>query len=292
MTSDIRVQYQFQSVSDALANGWTENFYFSATSAQQALDVVGALPNLTLRLNCLGADFRLSQVRCIAVGNRSDVAVRTLDATQGLGKFLTAPGETFNSEQPWDALLWKIVGATGKLRNWSMRGVPTGIFKDTMAIGTAQPGYLQNLTLLANYIGGTGHPSQFEMRVLTYPDTQAVSLPSFINSNRQLQVQFTGPSVPAWIARGKIVRLQNIFGISPDPNHLWRIQDVAPGATVTVTMFKGRRSYFGTASGPGIINSVVPTFIALNGMTPVRATKRNTGRPPALLRGRGSRRQS
>ncbi len=282
----VRVQYQFVDTSDSISNGWTENFYYSASDAPAALNVVGSLPRVNLRTAVMGADYRLTQIRCVTVGMRNDVAVQSYTPAQGQGKFTTGDSEMFNSEQPWDALLWRLTSISGFNRSFLMRGIPTGIFQDTFSIGTAQPAYLNNMSLLANYIGGTGHASNFQLRHLTYPANVPCANVAIVNGNRALQFTVTAPA-PPWLVAKALVRMRGITTVATNPNHLWRVQDVTVIAgSPTVTLFPGRRTMYGIPTGPIVVDQVTPQFDFLSNMVGVRGTKKSTGRPPALLRGR------
>jgi hypothetical protein len=222
----------------------------------------------------------LSQVKVVTVGNRADSATKVYGGGTGIGQFPPPAGDTFTGEQVWDTVLIALKSTTGHLRNFGMRGIPTGVMKDTMTI--APGAWLTNFNRWKNLLLGTHGVSTFTMRLPRYTDTANPVTVTVVNGQRALQLVY-GAAPPASYVRGALLRVRGLSGINIG-NHVWRVQDfIAP---FTIVLAPGRRLIYGTPNaGAAATDLVTFTYDGFNTVNVVRASKRNTGRPPALLHG-------
>lgn len=283
-----RIQFQFQDVSDSIALGWTENFYAKSGTAVTILATMASPAIVNARLSMLGTDYRLSQIRAYGL-TRNDVAVRSYPGNGGIGSFPPPTPPIRTSEQPWDAVLISLAGATTQRRNFALRGIPSGVFLDTFTIAST-PTWLANFGIWRDAIIAT---NLYAFRATAYTLPTPIATATVLPGLRQLQITVNNPLNVAFV-RGAMVRIRGIQGASP-VNHIWRIQDVTPGAiSATINMYPGRRAIYGT---PSILTGFMDLVTYSNGenvaaAAVVRGMKRNTGRPPALLRGRASARRT
>jgi hypothetical protein len=288
-----RVQYVFNSLSDAKASGWTENFYISGAGAQNALQSASSIAMLTARLSILGQDYALREVNTVNVANRADQGHLTLVLAQGQGQFATMPNEPFSSEQPWDAVLCRLQVLRGSVRMFSLRGVPTGVFKDTMAVGPGQSNgaWVNNFNRWGNQIAAVG----FAIRGLLYPASVVLALPPSVVGR---SISFVVPNpAPAWLKRRALadpiptglIRVRGETGTN-EINGTWRVQDISVGpASTQIFCYPKRRTIKGIPAGVVAVDQQDWAFAGVIGVvSAIRASKRNTGRPPNLLRGRRS----
>ena len=105
--------------------GWTETWYDSADLADgNALDLTLNLANARKML--LPAGWRVYRLRVSRFPLTRTAARRSLTPTDGQGRY-AGGAVSVGSEQPNDTLIFNISSATGKTRNFGMRGLPRGV---------------------------------------------------------------------------------------------------------------------------------------------------------------------
>jgi hypothetical protein len=284
-----RIQFQFQDVSDSIALGWTENWY-AKTAAGSAiiLSTLASPAIVNARLSLMGTDYRLSQIRAYGT-DRNDVSVRNYPGNGGIGQFPPPTPAVRTSEQPWDAVLISIAAAISQRRNFAMRGIPSGVFLDTFTVAST-PTWLANFDIWKAAVLAT---NAYAFRATSYTLATPIASALVQEASRGLQVQVVHPAPGAFV-RGAVVRVRGMQGASP-VNHLWRIRDVTVGViNDSLNLQPARRTIFGApVVGTGFLDLVTyTTGETFAGMAVIRGMKRNTGRPPALLRGRASARRT
>jgi hypothetical protein len=276
-----RVQYQFVTrAADPLGSGWTETFYSSLTPAETALEDSTDASWINARLKLMSDDFRLSQVKVVQVGLRTDRATKVYGGATGIGQFPPPAGDTFTGEQVWDAVLMSMTGVAGHLRNFGMRGIPTGVMQDTMTI--APGAWRSNFNQWVNLFTGQHGISTYQNRYASYSDSAFPVTATVVNGQRAIQLVYSG-TPPVSYVRGALIRVTGLTGVNTG-NHIWRIQDfIAP---FTVVLYPGRRLIYGTLNAAAARTDLVTyRYDSIADIRIIRASKRNTGRPPALLRG-------
>jgi len=284
--ADSRIQYQFQSISDSLANGWTENFYIPGQAAAGAFRIAADETLVRQRRLILSPDFRLSGIRCTTVGSRGDTVGVGFALASGRGLFPAPAAPATQGEQPWDALLLRMKSTTNHIRQFPLRGIPPGVFQDTINLNPQGGQFFQLLDIwMETFL--TQRPAAFSMRIENPPsDPWPVDTVGYWQANRGLVLGVSG-AFPTWIQARAVGRLKNVQGINPSTNHIWRVQQVVGlTAGASIYLFRGRRTYAGVGSGPMEFSHVQYTYDPIIIINPIRAMKRSTGRPPALLRGR------
>lgn len=265
-----RVSFMFYMRASRIA-GWSENFWYQAESAADAMTNALALAP---RLNeCHGFGSVMTNVRVVNVANRRDGFIRDygfVDTNNDVAQSVT-------SDYPTTAMLFSMNSVQGGTTRQTLRGIPDDIV--TRGRFTNAAGWFNAFQSLAGALAGTG--SGWRIRILADNPKKEITL---LNP-------LTGVVTAA--AHGYVendrVRVSSVRGTNGGyVNRIWRVAN--PTANTFELVGWNPPSTF----NPDISNaySRLQSFVfhSISNVNYIRISRRNVGRPFALLTGRRRRR--
>jgi hypothetical protein len=278
------------STATGLPAGWSETVYAAFGTAAAALDWAKNGQYRTARLNLLDPGYAQDMIRVSDVTIRGDSLTDFAEPGTSLGTYPVPPGHGDVSEEPWDAILIRMLATptNNRRRSFLMRGISGGVSQQNYS-------YNPNATWLPLFTAWKDQvksvPLLMRLKVVHLdgnPPTDFSPIrPSEIEVSsdaRSLIITFpaTATNVPP---AGSFFTLKGADGAWPI-NKNWKVQTFINNQIFT---HAGRNVIWGTPElGRALVQQYTYDYQPILQVDAVRGAKRSTGRPFQLLRGRRS----
>jgi hypothetical protein len=271
---------------DNFQQGWTETFYTTADSPQAVLgtggdwgsgrmgDLIGA------RRNVLGRAYYLRYARVSDESVRGDSLFEAFTDGQAKGRANLGNGTPINDEQVMDAINLRLGTADGKGRRaFLLRGLPY------LSINQERKVAQTYKDLLDGQLGVQLTNGVWQIRRKTVPIWIEIVSISTTNNGRGLNVSTAG--APVGLAENTVIRIKGTNPFMSNTEGEWRIDRVQGNGFLTKPRLKNIVGVLNTPN-VGKYAVVVPVLNNITQFQVLQATRKATGRPSYVPRGRRS----
>lgn len=288
--SNVKVVLFFKETQNT-RGGWTETFYASGSNLQDLNLAIANGALLPARAALMPSDFTLLQLRVGTVPPYAPDNPRGATSTHlfrnggVIGNYPPGDRDPADlSEEVYDALKIRLESGVTR-RIFLMRGLPTEVTTKSEGYNPGGPWRtrFESWAVEFNKIA--------QIRRVTYPTPIPIATVTINQGGKGLLLTFDPvlDGVISAIIPGTLVKTAGIVG-GNFVNHLWR---TTPSILTphSLQLSPGRVNLVGTLSG-GTLSVATVSYVANQFVTAFQGTKKATGRPFDVLRGRRSARRS